>query len=213
VSADEYVTVLWTNLMTPSSGLMSGQNVRRIYLSTCHYIPEPHVSVLKTWCSGQIYHQYSVLCGTKWTLVVANIMPENCLSWLLHKRQVTKECGVINIISCSLSLHRALRRVTWSAHQPMHTLKLFTLKLLKTLRHVSIIRSSSGSCLFLAKITLLKTFTAWFSYNNFVMWQHVMLCRSSDARSAPDCVCVVCYAAKDWPHHQIIIRKSSSECF
>ena len=28
------------------------------------------------------------------------------------------------------------------------------------LRHVSIIRSSSGSCLFLAKITLLKTLTA-----------------------------------------------------
>ena len=28
------------------------------------------------------------------------------------------------------------------------------------LRHVSIIRPSSGSCLFLAKITLLKTFTA-----------------------------------------------------
>ena len=33
------------------------------------------------------------------------------------------------------------------------------------LRCVSIIRSSSGSCLLLAKITLLKTFTGWFSYN------------------------------------------------
>ena len=80
---------------------------------------------------------------------------------------------------------------TWSAHQPKHTLKLFTLKLLKMLRHVSIIRSSLGSCLFLAKVTLLKTFTAWFSYNNLVMWQHVVLCRSSVARSAPDCVCRV----------------------
>jgi len=39
----------------------------------------------------------------------------------------------------------------------MHTFKLFTLKLLKVLRRVSIIRSSSGSCLFLSKITLLKT--------------------------------------------------------
>ena len=66
------------------------------------------------------------------------------------------------------------------------------------LRHVSIIRSSSGSCLFLAKIILLKIFTAWFSYNSFVMWQHVVLCRSSVVRSALDCVCVVCYAAKDW---------------
>ena len=34
----------------------------------------------------------------------------------------------------------------------MHTFELFILKLLKMLRHVSIIRSSSGSCLFLAKI-------------------------------------------------------------
>ena len=33
----------------------------------------------------------------------------------------------------------------WSPHQPMHTLKLFTLKLLKVLWHVSIIQSSSGS--------------------------------------------------------------------
>ena len=78
---------------------------------------------------------------------------------------------------------------TWSVHQPMHTLELFILKLLKMLRHVSIIWSSSGSCLFLAKITLLKTFTAWFSYNNLVIWQHVVLCRSSVVRSAPDCVC------------------------
>ena len=47
----------------------------------------------------------------------------------------------------------------------MHTLKLFTLKLLKMLPHVSIIRSSSGSCLFLAKITLLKTFNAILARN------------------------------------------------
>ena len=67
--------------------------------------------------------------------------------------------------SVSLSLHRAFCRVTWLAHQPMHTLKLFTLKLLEMLWHVSIIRSSSGSCLFLAKITLLKTFNAILARN------------------------------------------------
>ena len=50
----------------------------------------------------------------------------------------------------------------------MHTLKLFTLKLLKMLRHVSIIQSS-GSCLFLAKITLLKTFTAVNVFNNVIL--------------------------------------------
>jgi hypothetical protein len=75
---------------------------------------------------------------------------------------------------------------TWSAHQPMHTLKLFIWNLLKILRRVSVIRSSSGSCLFLAKITLLEIFTAWFSYNNLAMWQHVVLCRSSVAKSAAD---------------------------
>ena len=30
-----------------------------------------------------------------------------------------------------------------------------------------------GAALFLAKITLLKTFTDWFSYNSLVKWQHV----------------------------------------
>jgi len=39
-----------------------------------------------------------------------------------------------------------------------------------------------GAALFLAKITLLKTFTDWFLYNNLVLWQHVVLCRSCDAR-------------------------------
>ena len=77
--------------------------------------------------------------------------------------------------------------VTRLAHQPMHTLKLFMLKLLKMLRHVSILRSS-GSCLFLAKITLLKTFTTLLAYNSLVMWQYVVLCRSSLVWSSPDCV-------------------------
>jgi len=54
VSSDGYVTMFWTNLKTPSSGLMSGRNVRLIYLSTYHNIAEHHVSVPKTWCSGQI---------------------------------------------------------------------------------------------------------------------------------------------------------------
>ena len=54
------------------------------------------------------------------------------------------------------------------------------------LRHVSIIRSSSWSCLFLAKITLFKIFTPWFSYNSelFIlkllkMLRHVLIIWSS----------------------------------
>jgi len=38
-------------------------------------------------------------------------------------------------------------------------IKTFLNPILKMLQHVSIIRSSSRSCLFLAKITMLKTFT------------------------------------------------------
>ena len=98
-------------------------------------------------------------------------------SWLLHITKTVWLCNSYLLYDSSLSLHRALRRVTWSVHQPMHTLKLFILKLLKMLRHVLIIRPSTGSCLFLAKITLLKTFTAWFSYTvkpvkltTFISW-------------------------------------------
>ena len=71
----------------------------------------------------------------------------------------------------SISLNRHTNQCT------QFYVKTFLKTFLKMLRHVSIIRSSSGSCLFLAKITLLKTFTAWYSYNNLAMWQYVVLCR------------------------------------
>jgi hypothetical protein len=47
-----------------------------------------------------------------------------------------------------------------------------------------------GAALFLAKITLLKTLTDRIPYINLVLWQHVILCRSCIAKSAPDCVSV-----------------------
>ena len=65
-----------------------------------------------------------------------------------------------NITCISLYLHRALNKVTQSANQHMHTfnflfIKTF-LKFLKTLLHVSVIRPSSRSLYFLAKITLIN---------------------------------------------------------
>ena len=48
-----------------------------------------------------------------------------------------------------------------------------------------------GAALFLAKITLLKTFTDRFPYNNLVLWQRVVLCWSCVAKSAPGYVCCV----------------------
>ena len=51
-------------------------------------------------------------------------------------------------------LHRAYCRVTQLLHQPMHYIKFIKFYTLKTLRHVSVLRSSSGSYNFLAKVTL-----------------------------------------------------------
>ena len=67
----------------------------------------------------------------------------------------------------------------------MHTLKLFILKLLKMLQHVSTIRSSSGSCLFLAKSTLLKTFTAVNIFNNVILARNRQL--TDDDRMVETC--------------------------
>jgi len=48
-------------------------------------------------------------------------------------------------------LHRACCRVTQLLHQPLHIYKIYTSK---TLRRVSVLRPSSGSYIFLAKVTL-----------------------------------------------------------
>ena len=48
-------------------------------------------------------------------------------------------------------------KVTQLLHQPLHIYKIYKIlhiKTLKTLRHVSVLRQSSGSCDFLAKVTL-----------------------------------------------------------
>ena len=53
--------------------------------------------------------------------------------------------------------HRACCRVTQLLHQPLHIYKIYKIlhiKTLKTLRHVSVLRPSSGSYIFLAKVTL-----------------------------------------------------------
>ena len=54
-------------------------------------------------------------------------------------------------------LHRACCRVTQSLHQRLHIYniyKILHIKTLKTLRHVSVLRPSSGSCIFLTNVTL-----------------------------------------------------------
>ena len=54
-------------------------------------------------------------------------------------------------------LHHACCRVTQLLHQPLHIYKICKIlhvKTLKTLRHVSVLRPSSGSYNFLAKVTI-----------------------------------------------------------
>ena len=49
------------------------------------------------------------------------------------------------------------RSVTQLLHQPLHIYKIYKIlhiKTLKTFRHVSVLRPSSGSCKVLAKVTL-----------------------------------------------------------
>ena len=147
------------------------------------------MSLILTWCySAAFISQTLTRCysaafmSQTLTLCYSPAFMSPILTWC-YSADVMNLNLIVSLISFKQTHHDILwlrkwvspnkYHITWSAHQPMHTLKLFTLKLLKMLRHVSIIRSSSGSCLILAKITLLKTFTAWFSYNNLLMWQHV----------------------------------------
>ena len=74
----------------------------------------------------------------------------------------------------------------------MHTfnflfIKIY-LKFLKILLHVSVIRPSSGSFYFLAKITLIKN-TFDIPILKLAMWQHIVLCVLSFIWRAPDCAC------------------------
>ena len=56
-----------------------------------------------------------------------------------------------------LLLHRACCRVTQLLHQQLHIYKMYKIlhiKTLKMIRHISVLRPSSGSYIFLAKVTL-----------------------------------------------------------
>ena len=66
--------------------------------------------------------------------------------------------------------------------------------------------------MFIAKSILLKTLTNLFSYINLVMWQDVVLCRSSVAKSVPLSVAepTQYYMV---PQNQICTGKSITECF
>ena len=75
-------------------------------------------------------------------------------------------------------LHRAICLVTQFLHQPLHIYKIdkiLHIKTLKTLRHVSVLRPSSRSYIFLAKVTL-EIVTYSFRCTSWVLWQHAVLC-------------------------------------
>ena len=58
------------------------------------------------------------------------------------------------IINLVLLLHRACCRVTQLLHQLLHIYIIYKILHIKTFRHVSVLRPSSGSYIFLAKVTL-----------------------------------------------------------
>ena len=64
-----------------------------------------------------------------------------------------------------------------------HYIKIYN-KVLKTLLHVSIIRSSSGSLLCSLLNLQFKTFNNLFCYINLVLWQHVV-CESDAVQLTP----------------------------
>ena len=98
--------------------------------------------------------------------------------------------------SISLSLHRAFWSL-FNLHTPTNALIYIILKkfkiyikTLKTLLHVSIIRSSSGSTYCSLLKLCIKTISDVLLYLNLVMWQHVVrlyvcwtLCRVSQSHS------------------------------
>ena len=70
------------------------------------------------------------------------------------------------------------------AHFQFLFIKIY-LKFLKILLHVSVIRPSSGSFQFLAKITLIKN-TFDIPILKLAMWQHVVLCVLNFTWRVPD---------------------------
>ena len=54
--------------------------------------------------------------------------------------------------------------------------------------------------LFLAKV-ILKTFTKYFHYINRVLWQHIVLCKSTLLGMRLAMVCVVCYVVSHYVTH------------
>ena len=77
------------------------------------------------------------------SVVRVKIIREDCI-----KNATNKKCSL---------LHRACCRVTQLLNQPMHIYNIYKIlhvKTLKKLLHVSVLRPSSGSYIFLAKVTL-----------------------------------------------------------
>ena len=69
----------------------------------------------------------------------------------------TNKYGSNNLHFLFSLFHCACFRVTQLLHQPLHIYKIYKIlhiKTLKTLRHVSVLRPSSGTYIFLAKVTL-----------------------------------------------------------
>ena len=131
-------------------------------------------SIPSGFCIFSLYPQSTL--GTNSTFVPLPTPASHDSAWQLLKRwqfiapghnlltgkRVTEYNSVLPKIPSSIKyqknlfllLHRECCRVTQLLHQPLHIYKILYIKTLKTLRHVSILRPSSGSSIFLVKVTL-----------------------------------------------------------
>ena len=81
-------------------------------------------------------------------------------AYKIYQECQTRNRRILNYITLEIHkeffsmLHRACCRVTQLLCQPLNIYKILRIKTLKTLRHVSVLRPSSGSYNFLAKVTL-----------------------------------------------------------
>jgi hypothetical protein len=79
---------------------------------------------------------------------------------LLHIYIVTYlHIYIVTYLHCYIFtlLHRVRCRITQALHQPLHIYKMYKIlhiKTIKTLLHVSVLRPSTGSYIFLAEVTL-----------------------------------------------------------
>jgi len=106
------------------------------YMFRTSYVHHQEDYIVRVWC---VFHAFMQGCMYNIVFLMMNI---RC------SKHVEDIFSLLYCVCC---------RVTQLLHQPLHIYKIYNIlhiKTLKTLLHVSVLRPSSGSYIFLAKVTL-----------------------------------------------------------